>query len=654
MAFQIPEGMDTGDGELSAPSPLQAFLEAAPDAIVIVDAEGRILTVNELSESMFGYQRGEMLGQPVELLVPERYRSGHATHRREYTKAPKTRPMGAGRELLGRRRDGSEFPVEISLSPLHTKEGTRVISIIRDISSQKEAEARFRGLLESAPDAIVVVDGEGRIQIVNGQAEKMFGYEREEMLGQRVELLVPDRFRPLHSGYREAYFEQPRTRPMGAGRSLTGLRKDGSEFPVEISLSPLDTPQGVLVTSIIRDITDRIEAEEERRKLLSERIRAEEVNRAKDVFLMTLSHELRTPLTSILGWAKLLEPDGDPETLVEALGAIRKSAEAQARIIEDVLEISQLITGKQELNITMSDPVEIANEAIQTVRPSAAAKRIRIVTDLDPGLGPIPVDAPRIRQVIWNLLSNAIKFSEKESEVRVEIGQRDSNLEIVVEDEGQGISPEFLPHVFEPFLQADGTPTRRHGGLGLGLSIVKQLVELHGGEIVVTSAGEGSGASFRVVLPILAAGDGVFADAKTEQEPETFPDLSGVRVLFVDDDQESRHLVHAILERCGATAIIASSAAEAMRLVAESAPSLVLTDLAMPDTDGFELASLLRASHPEIPIIAISAMIRIEEQGGSEELAVFDGYLRKPAAPFAIAWEIRNVLDRLEGAVDAT
>lgn len=647
MAFQVLDGMGK-DGELATPSALQAFLEAAPDAIVIVDAEGRIVTVNELTEGMFGYGRHELLGQPVELLVPERYRSLHGVHRSEYTKAPKTRPMGAGRELLGRRRDGSEFPVEISLSPLHTKEGIRIISIIRDISSQKEAEARFRGLLESAPDAIVVVDLEGRIQIVNGQAESMFGYERGEMLGSLVEMLVPHGSRALHSGYREAYFEQPRTRPMGAGRSLKGLRKDGSEFPVEISLSPLDTPQGRLVTSIIRDITERVEGEEERRILLSERIRAEEVNRAKDVFLMTLSHELRTPLTSILGWSKLLEPDEDPETLAEALEAIRKSAEAQARIIEDVLEISGLITGKLKLNITMSDPVEIAHEAIQTIRPSAAAKRIHIITDLDPGLGPVPVDAPRLRQVIWNLLSNAIKFSGKESEVRLAMAQRGSNIEMVVEDEGQGISPEFLPHVFEPFLQEDGTTTRRHGGLGLGLSIVKQLVELHGGEIVATSEGEGKGASFRVVLPILAAADGVFAEGKTEQEPDTFPDLSDSRILFVDDDQESRHLVETILERCGATAIVASSAGEAMRLIAESAPSLVLTDLAMPATDGFELASLLRASHPEIPIIAISAMIRVvEEDGEAGDLDVFDSYLRKPAAPAAIAWEIRNVLDRI-------
>jgi PAS domain S-box-containing protein len=647
MASQIPDGIDTGDGELDASPALQTFLEAAPDAIVIVDSEGRMIIVNELTESMFGYERHELLGRPVELLVPERYRSLHGGHRSQYTKSPKTRPMGAGRELLGRRKDASEFPVEISLSPLHTEEGIRVISIIRDISSQKEAEARFRGLLESAPDAIVVVDREGRIQIVNGQAERMFGYERGEMLGQRVEMLVPHRFRPLHSGYREAYFDEPRTRPMGAGRSLMGLRKDESEFPVEISLSPLDTPQGVLVTSIIRDITDRIEGEDERQKLLSERIRAEEVNRAKDVFLMTLSHELRTPLTSILGWSKLLEPDENPETLAEALGAIRNSAEAQARIIEDVLEISRLITGKLKLNITMSDPVEIANEAVQTVRPSAAAKRIRIVTELEPGLGPIPVDAPRLRQVIWNLLSNAIKFSGKESEIRLGIWQRDSNIEIVVEDEGQGISPEFLPHVFEPFLQADGTTTRRHGGLGLGLSIVKQLVELHGGEIVATSSGEGMGASFRIVLPILAATDGVVIEEKPGQEPQTFPDLSGLRVLYVDDDQESRHLVQAILERCGATAIVASSAAEAMRLVAGSDPSLVLTDLAMPDTDGFELASLLRASHPEIPIIAISAMIRVEEDGEAGDLDVFDSYLRKPAAPAAIAWEIRNVLDRI-------
>ena len=614
----------------------QALLEAAPDAIVIVGADGRIVLVNAQTERLFGYERGELLGERVEILVPERYRHGHGAHRRGYFGAPGTRPMGAGLELYGRRRDGSEFPVEISLSPLETGDGTLAMSAIRDISERRGAEARFRALLESAPDAMVIVDSTGGITLVNAQAERLFGYARDEMLGQPVEMLVPERYRGSHVAHRGSFFARPGVRPMGAGLELFGRRRDGSEFPVEISLSPLETAEGPLVASAIRDITDRKRAEAERARLFREqaaREEAETANRLKDEFLVTLSHELRTPLNAVLGWTSLLRQSLRHPEAERALATIDRNARALVQLIEDLLDVSRVITGKLRLELRAVNLGRIVDAAVDVVRPTADAKGIAMVATTQPGVARVAGDPDRLQQAVWNVLANAVKFTPAGGRITVRVEQHGDEVHTVVADTGKGIETAFLPHVFDRFRQADSSITRSHGGLGLGLAIVRHLVELHGGRVMAESRGPGEGATFTIALPVPA----------TAIEPETPPReavtpgnrLDGVRVVVVDDRADERELFRTILADRGAEVREAGDVVAALAMVLEFRPHVVVSDIAMPDEDGYVLLERLRkleGALARVPAVAVTAHARVEDRDRALR-AGFDHCVAKPIEP---------------------
>jgi PAS domain S-box-containing protein len=609
----------------------RALLEAAPDAMVIVDDRGRIELVNAQAEQLFGYPRAKLVGQSVELLVPERARAAHAAHRHGFLKAPGTRPMGAGVELYARRSDGTEFPVEISLSPLVTEQGVLTISAIRDVTARKRAEAKFRALLESAPDGMVIVNQAGAIVLVNAQAERMFGYDRKELLGQPVEVLVPVQYRGAHVGHRRGYGTAAHARPMGAGLELYGQRKDGTEFPVEISLSPLETEEGTLVASAIRDITDRKLAEQERAGLLHERAAHAEANRIKDEFLATLSHELRTPLNAILGWTTLIRQGALGEgSLDKAMATIERNARAQARLVEDLLDVSRIVSGNLRLQVIPIDLSQVVENAVDVVRPAAEARSLAldVVFETRPVL--MMGDPDRLQQAVWNLLSNAVKFSPNHARVELRVWRGDENIHLRVRDTGRGIDPRFLPHVFDRFRQADSSYTRLGGGLGLGLAIVRSVVELHGGTVEAASPGIGAGATFSVTLPVAAATAGGMhetggtVDSRAER-------LEGISVLVVDDQADERELLNTILTNRGAEVETAASAVAAVKVIQRSRPAVLITDLAMPGQDGYALLRRVRAM-PEaagIPAIAVTAHARAADRSRALQ-AGFQGYLSKP------------------------
>jgi PAS domain S-box-containing protein len=610
----------------------RALLEAAPDAMVIVDERGRIDLVNAQAEQLFGYDRAEMVGASIEMLVPERARAAHLGHRHDYLRAAATRPMGAGLDLYARRRDGTEFPVEISLSPLETERGIVTISAIRDVSGRKRAEAKFRALLESAPDGIVIVNQAGEIVLVNAQTERMFGYDRHELLGQPVEMLVPAQYRRSHIDHRKGYATAAHARPMRAGLELYGLRKDGTELPVEISLSPLETEEGVLVASAIRDITDRKAAEEERASLLHERTAHAEANRIKDEFLAILSHELRTPLNAILGWAALIR-DGvlDGEPMRKAIATIERNARAQAHLIEDLLDVSRIVSGKLRLHIVPIDFCRVVENAIDVVRPAADAKSLQfdVVFESRPLL--MLGDPDRLQQAVWNLLSNAIKFSATDGRVLLRVWSAERSIQLSVRDTGSGINPKFLPHVFDRFRQADTSYTRLSAGLGLGLAIVRSVVELHGGTVHAASAGEGCGATFSMTLPVANSPSDVPSEVGSADADER-ERLDGIRVLVVDDQVDERDLLRSILTARGAEVDAADSAAVALATITRRPPTVLVTDIAMPGQDGYALlrrVRMLPGVTRTLPAVAVTAHARPEDRLRALG-AGFQAYVSKP------------------------
>jgi PAS domain S-box-containing protein len=536
--------------------------------------------------------------------------------------------------------------------------------LVRADEALRESKERLAGIVSSAMDAIITVDEDQRIVLFNEAAERMFGCPAAEALGQPFNRFIPERFRDAHTKLVRRFGETGGA--SRAMRSLTALRADGTEFPIEAAISKVEVGGRKLYTLIHRDITERKQAEAEREQLAREQVAraaAEAANRSKDEFLAMVSHELRSPLNAILGYTRMLRSGPvDREAINNATAVVERSAKAQLQIIEDLLDSARIITGKLRVEPAPIDLVPALEAALDTVRSAAEAKGVSLVADFGPSPEQVLGDSTRLQQVVWNLLTNAVKFTPEGGRAELRMEGADDNVHITVSDNGKGIESEFLPFVFDRFRQADPSGARRYGGLGLGLSLVKHLVELHGGTITAASEGAGRGATFTVTLPrrhpeFVAPPPPAVASREVRTEGAitlgAALSLEGVSVLVVDDQEEARVILTQALGEYGAQVSAVSSGTEALALLSDPPggrrPDALILDIAMPDEDGYTVLKKVRALEAEqgaaadrIPAIALTAYGRSEDRLRALH-AGFHMHVAKPVEPAELAVVIASL-----------
>jgi PAS domain S-box-containing protein len=521
-----------------------------------------------------------------------------------------------------------------------------------------DVETHLASIIESSDDVIVSKTLEGVIMSWNPAAERLFGYSAAEAIGQNIRLIIP------HDRWGE---EDEVLARIGRGEKVDHFEtirraKDGQLLNISLTVSPVKDRSGKIVgaSKVARDITDRKRAEAELERLLASekqlRRQAEEASRLKDEFLAVVSHELRSPLNAITGWASLLLMRQLDDRTKHAIETILRNAQTQTQLVADLLDVSRIVTGQLRLKVRSFQLIPVIEAAIEVVRPASEAKSIRIETILDPSAGPIAGDPDRMQQIFWNLLSNAVKFTPKGGRIQVRLQRINSHVEVVVSDTGMGVDPKLLPFIFERFRQGDSSTTREHGGLGLGLAIVRHLVELHGGVVNAYSDGAGKGAEFIVQLPTLVS-------ARTSQPGEErvhpsaggnlsgdVPALAGVRVLVVDDERDAREIISVILGEAGAEMATASSTREALDLVERWKPDVLISDIGMPGESGYDLIRKVRAlpagKGGQTPAVALTAYARVEDRLKILS-AGFQMHVPKPIEPIELATVVASLAKRL-------
>jgi PAS domain S-box-containing protein len=598
---------------------LTDFFENAALGLHWVGSDGRILWANQAEMDMLGYSKEEYFGRNIADFHADRNVIDDILRRLSSCETLHSY------EARLKCKDGSIKTVLIS-SNVSWEDGkfahTRCFT--RDITERKlaeealrESEGRFRAAFNHDRIGMAFTDLKGRFLEVNPAYCRITGYTEQELsLTDFQSITHPEDLKANIQLIEDMQAEKI----SGFMIENRYIRKDGSLVWVQNSVSV----QPSFFAWISYDITGIKEIEKERSQLLireqEARREAEEANRTKDEFIAIVSHELRTPLTAMLGWVRLMRNGKlDQQSSVRALETIERNVKAQAQLIEDLLDISRIVTRKLQIHFQQVELDTVIKEAVDSIRPAADAKHIHIRTIFDSGARLVSGDIDRLRQIIWNLLSNSIKFTPEGGSIEVQLEKGKDRLEVTVKDTGQGIKPEFLPFIFDRFRQADVSNARTHGGLGLGLAIVKHLVELHGGTIKADSPGEEKGATFTIQLPYIQEkphshtldhkrGDNKIAAISSE--------LVGLNILVVDDELDTRELIKTILEQSGASVMVATSAAEALEQLQKSWPDLLISDIAMPEADGYELISKVRIMErgDKLPAVALTAHARVEDR----------------------------------------
>jgi PAS domain S-box-containing protein len=629
---------------------LAAIVDSSDDAIVSKTLDGVVTSWNRAAERIFGWTAAEAIGRHIKFIIPP---ERHAEEEDVLARIRRGERVDHF-DTVRVHKDGRWVDVSVTVSPVNDAGGrivgaSKIARDIRDRRYNQLTAARMAAIVDSSDDGIVSKTLDGVITSWNKSAERIFGWSAEEAVGRNIKLIIPperhaeedDVLARIHRGERVDHFDTVR------------VRKDGRFVDVSITVSPLKDASGRIVgaSKIARDITERRRMEEIRNRLLAAeqaaRQQAESLSRSKDELLATVSHELRTPLNAIFGWSRMLQTANlDEAQRVRAVNAIVRSAAAQARLVEDLLDLSRIVTGRMRLDVQAVDINMVIDAALEVIRPAASAKAIALTTALDRSIGTLQGAPDRLQQIVWNIAMNAVKFTPRGGRVDVATKRSHENVEIVVADTGEGIAPDLLPHIFEPFRQEDSSSTRAHGGLGLGLALVRQLVEVHGGSVYAESPGKGQGTTVTVRLPLEAPrveprSQGADAEAR--------PALGGVSVLVVDDDPEALDMTATILREKGAEVRTVSSAFRAYELIETWPPDVVLADLAMPGEDGFMLARAMRAAFARrgvsVPLIAVTAYGSAESRARALE-AGFDVFLTKPIDPLQLASAVVQVSQR--------
>ena len=639
-------------------------------AIFMLDPDGIVLTWNAGAERFKGYAAHEIIGQHFSRFYPaEALERGYPAHELEVAKA-----TGVFEDEGWRvRKDGSLFWANVVITAVRNSHGELLgfAKVTRDLTQRRaheedlrRSEERFRLLIEGVAEyAIFMLDPNGRVATWNVGAERIKGYTASDIIGQHFSIFYPEDARA--SGWPEHELQEASEKGSFVDNGWR-VRKDGTTFWANVTITALRDDAGQLLgyAKLTRDLTEskRIEAIElanqQREEMLdaerNARMAAQRATRIKDEFLATLSHELRTPLSAILGWTQVLlrgdTPKG-PDEQKRAVEVIDRNARAQIQLIDDLLDLSRIMTGKIRLDLHQVSLGSVVKAAVDSALPAAEAKNIRLKSILGSSQDIVSADSARLQQVVWNLLTNAIKFTQKGGQVQVLLQRVNSHLELSVSDTGIGIPANYLPYVFDRFSQRDSSTTRAFGGLGLGLAICKQLVELHGGSIKAASQGEGMGATFSVQLPLSIVqldeqgAPRIHPTAETQVgEMLSLPRLDGVHVFVVDDEPDARDLLRTVLQDQGAKVTSFGSAHDVLVGLKTTKPTVLVCDVGMPKMDGYQLIRTLRAQESRsgrIPALALTAFARAEDRKRS----LVAGYQAHLAKPFDVGELILVIAD---------